>query len=62
MKIKVFEHRDMAEQERAVNEFLAQDGRTIAVDKIFTAAGGDRYSVWHYITVLYMPLEQADTQ
>jgi hypothetical protein len=42
-----------------LNEFLAQDGVTITVDRIFTAACQSVYSTHHYITVVYRKFETA---
>lgn len=57
MKVAIFEVTDN-EQAVKLNEFLAEDGKTIAVDRLYTAAAGSQYTKCHYITVVYRTLEQ----
>lgn len=61
MKIKIFHTSESDPVE--LNQFLAQDGIEIVVERIHTAAGGSghEYGTNHYVTVEYRTLEQAPT-
>jgi hypothetical protein len=61
MQVKIFE--TSGEQDpKALNEFLAQDGKTILVDRLHTAGARGQYTERHWVTVEYRNLEQAPPQ
>jgi hypothetical protein len=59
MQIKIFETYSNSDGEKTLNEFLAGEGRGIAVDEIFTAACATEHYARHFVTVVYQVLEQA---
>jgi len=59
LQCKTFEVANISSGEEFLNKFLAQDGKAIAVDKIFTAASGTECCSRLYVTVVYNTLEQS---
>jgi hypothetical protein len=58
VQIKIFATKEADPVE--LNKFLQEDGKTIVVERIHTAAGGSghEYGTNHYVTVEYRTLEQ----
>lgn len=57
MRLKIFNTFEIDPVD--VNKFLAQDGKTISVERIHTAACNGGYGSSHFITVEYRTLEQS---
>ena len=60
MRVKIFETTENDPGE--LNKFLAQDSKTVFIDKFFTAAAATEYTTRHYVTVVYHTIEQAPEQ
>lgn len=59
MRIAVFETFNDDGATEKLNALLSQDGKTIVVDKIYTAAAATESYARHFVTVVYSTLEQA---
>ena len=61
MQIEVFEtqqsNAEGVEGMKKLKTLLAEDGRTISVEKIYTAGGGNEHYSRHWVTVLFFTLE-----
>lgn len=62
MQIAVFETYVDSDGQANLNRLLAEEGRSIAVDKIYTAAAATEYYARHFVTVVYATLEKAPAE